>query len=134
MQAPIPTSPNGPILIIDDELDDANLARHIVLKVCPGGEVAICNSAHKAVEYLETGAVPSMILLDLKMPEMDGFAFLEWLKTHESDARIPVVVLSGLNELEHLRRAYALHARAFLVKPITLESLRSVFMSLNFAV
>jgi len=126
--------PSGPVLIIDDELDDANLARRVVGKVFPHVEIVLAASARRAVEYLESGAIPFLILLDLKMPEMDGFAFLEWLRSTGGFARIPVVVISGLDELENLRRAYALHARAFLVKPVTLDSVRSVLMSLNFAV
>jgi two-component system response regulator len=134
LRAPPRVMPVGPILIVDDDLDDANLARRIVLKLFPESEVVVCGSARKAVEYLEAGSIPALMLLDLRMPEMDGFAFLEWLTSHGAHVRIPVVVLSGLHELEHLRRAYSLHARAFLVKPVTLESLRSVFLSLNFAV
>jgi len=124
----------GPILIIDDVLDDANLAKRAAMRAFPDAKTHVCGSARKAVEYLEEGATPSLILLDLRMPEMDGFAFLEWLKTDDTNASIPVVVVSGLPELEHLTRAYSLHARAFLVKPVTPESLRSVLVSLNFAV
>jgi len=124
----------GPLLIVDDVLDDANLARRATLRALPEAEVTVCGSARKAVAFLESGDVPSLILLDLRMPEMDGFAFLEWLKADNTYARIPVVVLSGLPELDCLTQAYALHARAFLVKPVTPESLRGVLASLNFAV
>ena len=74
---------------------------------------------------------PSAILLDLKMPEMDGFSVLEWLAGEPKFAHIPVIVLSGLAELTNLRRAYALRARAYLIKPVANDSLRDVFSSLN---
>jgi CheY-like chemotaxis protein len=134
LRAPVRIVPSGPILIVDDDLDDANLARRVVGKVFPKVEIVVAASGRRAVEYLESGAAPFLILLDLKMPEMDGFAFLEWLRSSDAFSRIQVVVISGLDELENLRRAYALHARAFLVKPITLDSVRSVLISLNFAV
>ncbi len=115
-------------------MDDANLARRAAMKILPESVVTICVSAQNAVACLESGVRPTVVLLDLKMPEMDGFAFLEWAEIHEELSRIPVVVVSAFQELENLRSAYALHARAFLVKPITPESLRSVLLSLNFAV
>jgi CheY-like chemotaxis protein len=134
LRAPTRLTPAGTFLIVDDDLDDAKLARRMVVNMLPDAKIVLCATAQEGLAYLESGGAPFLILLDLKMPEMDGFAFLEWLKTHPAYSSIPVVVLSGLHELQHLKRAYALHARAFLVKPITPESLRSVLLSLNFAV
>lgn len=130
----------GLILIVDDNLDEAKLAERIVTTVYPGRPVRIVHSGKELSAYLKAeGAYadrtrypfPAAILLDLKMPEMDGFGVLEWLRSERDFANIPVIVLSGFSELSNLRRAYSLRARAYLIKPVAEESLRSVLSSLN---
>jgi CheY-like chemotaxis protein len=60
---------------------------------------------------------PSLILTDLKMPGMDGYAFLEWLQTHPACKAIPTIVLSSSSLKQDVQRAYDLGANAFMVKP-----------------
>jgi CheY-like chemotaxis protein len=130
----------GPILIVDDDGDDAALAKRAVRRLYPDFPIEVFGSGQALLNYLEgettsskrTGReVSSMILLDLGMPEMDGFAVLERLKEHPQFGSIPVVVTSIFEDLPHLRRAYKLLARAYLLKPIHLESLRDAVSALN---
>jgi CheY-like chemotaxis protein len=68
--------------------------------------------------------VPQVILLDLKMPRVNGFELLHWLR-HESpgDLRLlPIVIMSSSDMEEDVRRAYALGANSYLVKPIDWKS------------
>jgi CheY-like chemotaxis protein len=132
----------GPVLIVDDDLDDAKLTKRALEAFRPSLPLAfrICQSGKDFVAYLEgEGAysdrsahpLPSLVLLDLKMPEMDGFAVLEWVKAQPKYANIPIVVLSGLEDSTGLKRAYSLNARSYLFKPVNVESFHSILTSLN---
>lgn len=133
----------GPILIVDDNPDDAKLAQRAFERLHPQFPANFVGSGRDLVNYLEamtasSGAapatVPSVILLDLKMPEMDGFAILEWMAKRPQFAGIPVIILSTFDDLLHVRQAYSLGARSYLLKPITGDSLRDALSSLNIAV
>ena len=133
------TKPGGPILIVDDNADDAALTKRAIVSLYPDLSVRILESGKALVAYLENESahasaapqVASAILLDLRMPEMDGFEVLEWLKNHPVHSQIPVIVLSVFDDLQHLKRAYALLARAYLLKPINTDSFRHAVASLN---
>lgn len=134
----------GPILIVDDDLDEARLAKRALESAQPNPAVGvrICSSGKDFLAYLEgKGAyedrvahpLPSLVLLDLKMPEMDGFEVLAWVKGQTRYAHIPIVILSGMENPEGLKRAYSLQARSYLFKPINMDSFRDVLTSLNIA-
>ena len=67
--------------------------------------------------------LPSLILLDLKMPRATGFEVLKWIRSHPELGQLPVVVLSGSELHEDVRRAYVGGANSYLVKPIGFEAL-----------
>jgi CheY-like chemotaxis protein len=123
----------GPILIVDDDLDDAGLAFRACQQVNPNLSVAVFGSGQELINYLQDpgSRLPSLILLDLKMPEMDGFAVMEWAAKRPQVANIPIVVLTNYTDLPHLKRAYALGARSFLMKPIQADGLHSALVSLS---
>ncbi|HEX3718744.1 MAG TPA: response regulator [Verrucomicrobiae bacterium] len=133
----------GPILIVDDNPDDAKLAQRAFERLNPQFPINFVCSGRDLLNYLEgvktsSGAaastIPSVILLDLKMPEMDGFAILEWMAKRPQFAGIPVIILSTFDDLLHIKQAYSLGARSYLLKPITGDALRDALSSLNIAV
>lgn len=69
-------------------------------------------------------------MLDLRMPEMDGFEVMEWLKNQPLHAAIPAIVLSAFDRQQNIRRAYQLGARTFLSKPVQPESIRNAIRAL----
>jgi len=92
------------------------------------------------VNYLEgqgkyedrvTYPLPSLVMLDLKMPVMDGFETLQWIRTKSAKPNQPVVVLTCSDETKDLKRAYALGANSFLMKPINVEDLLLMMKSLE---
>ena len=130
----------GPILIVDDNPDDATLAQRAFERVNPHCSVITVASGPALVKHLEevdasksAASIPSLILLDLKMPEMDGFAILKWMAKYPHLASVPVIVLSTFDDLHHVRQAYSLGARSYLLKPINTEPLRDALQSLNIA-
>jgi CheY-like chemotaxis protein len=70
--------------------------------------------------------LPSVLLLDLKMPRMGGFEVLEWCKAQPHLNKMLIVVLSGHHELPEVNRAYALGAHSFLVKPSSREEIANL--------
>jgi CheY-like chemotaxis protein len=70
-----------------------------------------------------TYPLPTLILLDLKMPRATGFEVLHWIRQHPQVGSIPVVVLSGSELQDDIRRAYDVGANSYLVKPLGFESL-----------
>jgi CheY-like chemotaxis protein len=127
------------ILIIDDDPDDANLIRRAVSGLHPKALVQTVTSGLELKAYLngqaryaerEAFPYPALILLDLRMPEMDGFEVMEWLKSQPAHAAIPVIVISAFDRQPNIRKAYQLGARTFLSKPVHPEKIRDAIRAL----
>jgi len=127
------------ILIVDDDLDEANLIRRAVLGLHPKRSVQTVISGLDFKAYLEGEGpyadreafpYPGLILLDLRMPEMDGFEVMEWLKIQPLHAAIPVIVVSAFGQQQNIRRAYQLGALTFLSKPVQAENIRDAIRAL----
>ena len=99
-----------------DALRDANLVNPIV-HVEDGVEVMDYLLRRGAFVNREAGN-PSVLLLDIKMPRMDGLEVLQLLRANESLRRIPVVILSSSREEADLARSWDLGVNAYVVKPV----------------
>ncbi len=119
------------LLVEDDEVDIEAVKRafkqHRVantLHVTRDGEEAISYLRNEG-EYLdpEKAPRPSLILMDLRMPRMDGLELLKIIKSDDELRIIPVVVFTSSREDEDVVRSYANGASSYLVKPITFEGL-----------
>lgn len=134
----------GPVVIVDDDPYDALLSEGVVDELQPKFEVQILTSGEDLVAYLKGDGLyrdrahyplPGLVLLDLNMPGMDGFAVLEWLRAHPEFSDTPIVVLSGHAELvRQVTRAYGHGAHSFLPKPVQLRDLQSIISLLKISV
>jgi CheY-like chemotaxis protein len=134
----------GPVVIVDDDPYDALLAEGVIDELEPRFPVQILTSGEDLVAYLQAEDLysdrhqypyPGLVLLDLKMPKMDGFAVLQWLKDHPEHAEVPIVVLSNCADMAgQVTRAYQLGAHSFLPKPIQPQDIRSVLSLLNVSI
>lgn len=107
-------------------VDDVQLNRLLVQKMLSRFNFRIREAANGLEAVREVlNERPDLILLDMMMPQMDGFEFLEWLKSSPQNASIPVIVLSALNSNEDIVRAYNLGAKDFITKPIPMDKLFS---------
>ena len=117
------------ILFIEDDADDALLLTHVCNRIgverfsfaTNGKEAATLLSSKIASGII---AEAPLIFLDLNMPEMNGFEFLEWLRAKSEVYSTPVIVLSTSENPQDIKRAYALGANAYLVKSSALKELR----------
>ncbi len=113
--------PTAPVLVVEDDPDQRD-AITLALE-SEGYAVVTAASGIEALERLDAGAAPCMILLDLMMPEMDGIQFRTEQLRSAAHARIPVVVVSAFGQLT---RAKYLQVADYLRKPLDLDQLLQV--------
>lgn len=113
------------ILLVEDNPDDAELTRLALARHGLDGCITHVGDGMQALDYLyrrgsyagRSSANPALILLDLKMPLLDGIGVLKELKGSPSLRHIPVVVLTSSTEPVDLRRAYDSGCNAYIAKP-----------------
>src|ERR1051326_2336660 len=117
-------------MIVEDREDDTLLMRKAFAKASLVNPIQVVRSGDEAVAYLSGEGkysnraeypLPVLILLDLKMPGMDGFEVLAWIRQQEGIRGLPVVVLTSSNEIRDVNRAYALGANSFFVKELDFQ-------------
>ena len=116
------------ILVAEDNDDDIFALRRALKKAGVANPVQVVTDGQKAVDYLagngefadrERHPLPFILFLDLKLPYVDGFDVLSWMRQQPSLNPVVVVILTGSDETKDHQRAYALGARSYLVKPPT---------------
>ena len=106
------------VLVVDDDSDTRELCDYLLERA--GYERAVAASGEEAVSILET-RTPQLIVLDLSMPGMDGWSVAAMVRKHEQTARIPILVMTGLNQsIENAARRAG--ATGFLLKPLDPKS------------
>jgi chemosensory pili system protein ChpA (sensor histidine kinase/response regulator) len=110
--------PQAPLVLIVD--DSASIRRQSTKMVEQAGlRVITANNGAEALELLLNGEwEPNLILSDVEMPQIDGWGFLEYVKTDENFGHIPVVMVTSLDAAEHRNRAASLGANEYLIKPL----------------
>jgi CheY-like chemotaxis protein len=119
------------ILLAEDLEDDILLITEAFEQAFVPHQLAVVRNGEEAIEYL-TGSgkctdrqkfpFPALLLLDLRMPRMDGFEVLLWLRQQPALRGLRVVVLTSSNRITDVNRAYQLGAHSFLVKPSDFEN------------
>jgi CheY-like chemotaxis protein len=135
------TFSEGPVMILDDNGYDAEIAQRAIEDLNPVYPVQIVCSGDDLIAYLRGDAIysdrktyplPGVILLDLHMPQMDGFAVLSWLLENPRYSKAPVVVLSGTQSIaSHVAKSLQHGAKFFLTKPVDIEDFKAVVSALN---
>ena len=120
------------ILLVDDSSDDLELLLTAFERIGVTKNIACVNGGHEAIDYIQGYGkfcdrdlypYPSFIMTDLKMPEGDGFALLEQLKSMPGYSVFPTIVMSSSSDEDDIRTAYMLGASTYLVKPSGFEEL-----------
>jgi len=125
-------STSGPqlsILLVDDSEDDALMAKHAFAKLAIAHQLQVVTDGREALDYLNCAGkfsgrkrtMPDLLLLDINMPGMDGFALLKALKADKALRKIPVVMLTTSSSREDVARSYECGAASFLTKPDTFD-------------
>ncbi|NNG22252.1 response regulator [Telluria aromaticivorans] len=115
-----------PILLVEDNPHDLELTLIALSKSQLANEVVIVRDGAEALDYLHRGGEyaertvgnPAVILLDLKLPKVDGLEVLKNIRTSEALRSVPVVMLTSSKEEQDVVRSYELGANAYVVKPV----------------
>jgi len=115
------------ILLVDDSPRDTEMALDALHQYHLANEVTTLRDGAEALDFIfrrgdyagRDGADPAVIMLDLKMPRVDGIEVLRQLKADPRFRRIPVVVMTSSREDQDLARCYELGVNAYVVKPLT---------------
>jgi len=108
------------ILIIDDSTENLSLLYDLLTKV--GYKVLSTSDSHKAIN-IATTALPQLILLDILMPEFNGFEVCQQLKSNPRTQDIPIIFITGLTETHEQIKGFELGAADYITKPIQAEKL-----------
>lgn len=121
---------NKPILLVEDNPLDVDLTLRAFQRRKITNPIEVARDGEEALAWLprwEAGEVqPVVILLDLKMPKVDGLEVLRQLKGHAVFRAIPVVVLTSSAEDRDVREAYKLGANSYIVKPVDFDKFMDV--------
>ncbi len=119
-----------PILLIEDNPMDVDLTRRAFARRKLVNPLEIARDGQEALDYFrrwEAGdPQPSVILLDLKLPKVDGLEVLRQLKSHPVFRVIPVVILTTSAEERDIQAAYSLGVNSYIVKPVDFDKFMDV--------
>jgi two-component system, response regulator len=119
------------LLLVEDSPADAELTRRALRRQDPSTEVLVVGDGAEALDFLfGTGGYadrpgnrrPRLVLLDLKLPKVDGFEVLRRLRSAEETRAMPVVVLTSSAQDRDVSQSYALGCNSYVVKPVEAES------------
>jgi two-component system, response regulator len=122
------------ILIVEDNPDDLELALHALRKEGLANQVEVARDGEQALDFLFCrGAYshrsmtnpPRLVLLDLKLPKINGLQVLRELKSHPATKAIPVSILTASREEQDLVEGYRLGVNSYIQKPVDFEQFRA---------
>ena len=135
------------ILLVEDNPDDELLTLRALKKTGVQNEVVVAHDGVEALDYLfssgphagrDPSVMPQLILLDLKLPRVNGLEVLKRLRSAERTRRLPVVILTSSKEQRDMLDGYGLGANSYVRKPVNFEQfveavelLRSYWLVLN---
>jgi len=113
------------ILLVEDNAHDAELTLRALKQRNLANRVHLCRDGAEAIDFFDavgSGPTLKVVLLDLKLPKVDGLEVLTRLKRDPRTKSIPVVVLTSSREEPDIEKAYSLGANSYIVKPVDFEA------------
>jgi two-component system, response regulator len=127
------------ILLVEDNDDDVQLTKRALVQNRIGNELTVVHDGVAALEHLRrlaSGApsgppLPAVVLLDLKLPRMDGLETLKQLRSDPRLRRLPVVILTSSKEEQDIVKSYDLGANSYIRKPVDFEQFSAAIRQLG---
>lgn len=126
-----------PILLVEDNPMDVDLTLQAFEQHQVGNPVVVCRDGEEALAYVKAhrttldNALPLVVLLDLRLPKVDGLDVLRHVREDDIWRRIPFVVLTTSRENPDIETAYALGANSYIVKPVDFEAFMDVVRTIK---
>jgi two-component system, response regulator len=131
---------NRPILLVEDNDDDVRLTKRALKKNGILNELIVVGDGVAALDYLQAAAepgsgketvLPALILLDLKLPKMDGLEVLKRIRANPQLRRQPVVILTTSKEDQDIFNSYEFGANSYIRKPVDFEQFNAAINNLG---
>ncbi len=131
---------NAEVLLVEDSEEDAELTIRTLSQHNLASKLLWVKDGAEALNYLagtgiyggrDTRFTPAVVLLDLRLPKVDGLEVLQQMKANERTRKIPVVVLTSSTEQSDISRTYALGGNSFVSKPVESEKFVSAVTQLG---
>lgn len=115
------------ILLVEDNADDIELAKRAFQKIGISNNIVVTRDGAETLDYLygkgkfkgrDINKTPQLILLDLKMPKVNGHEVLRYIRNHKETKYIPVIILTSSQDKKDVIQGYELGANSYIVKPI----------------
>ena len=128
------------ILLVEDNPDDEALTLRALKKNNITNKIVVARDGVEALDYLfgtgmyagrDTSVEPELILLDLKLPKIDGFEVLKKLRADERTKLLPVVILTSSKEQQDVVNGYGLGANSYVRKPVDFQDFVSAVLQLG---
>jgi two-component system response regulator len=128
------------ILLVEDNIDDAEMTIHALSKSNLANKLIHATDGEEALDFLfgkgkytgrDVNLKPRIILLDLKMPKINGIEVLEKVKSNNATKKIPVVILTSSKEDPDVSRCYDLGANGYIVKPVEFDGFTKAISELG---
>jgi CheY-like chemotaxis protein len=125
------SSDKAVVLLVEDQEDDALLTKHAFSRANIRNPLHIVTNGTEAIAYLQGRdnyanraefPLPDLMLLDINMPNGDGFTVLRWVRAHPGLKVLRIVMLTTSDESSDIDSAYLLGANSYLVKPLDFEA------------
>ncbi len=135
----MPNTREVTILLVEDDAGHARLIEKNLRRSKISNDIQILGDGRQALDYLfgdgdgETAAPasPLLVLLDLKLPRVDGYQVLERMKADERTKRIPVVILTTTDDAREVERCYDLGCNVFVTKPVDYDRFAAAVRNLG---
>ena len=128
------------ILLVEDSAEDVELTLRALRKANLTNQITVARDGAEALEFIfcegahagrKMEDAPKVILLDLKLPKVDGLEVLQKVKSDPRSRHIPVVVLTSSREQSNLARSYQLGVNSYIVKPVNFEGFAKAVQDLG---
>lgn len=135
-----PNADRGEIVVVEDNPDDVKLALRAFRKADAVDQVTVLRDGAEALEYLfctgryahrEGEPPPRVVILDLKLPLVDGLEVLRRVKSDPQTRMIPIVVMSSSSEAKDMVTTYGLGANSYIQKPVDFASFTEVIRGIS---
>ena len=123
-----PSGNKPPLLLVEDEPDTASLVKLIMEG--KGYEVLHAANGSEALDKIALMPPPSLVLLDIQLPDVDGITILETIRATPDWQNVPVIMLTAVSDEQQIRKVLSLTVQGYVLKPFRRETLlRSVDQS-----